>query len=182
MTMTTDIHNGSELATDTPTRTNLLRRLAEARSRYDEELGWPVTIDVRAGRLLMLTGPVADVITMPATLGRLVLADLRIAMLAGPVVADPTGQWWMFFTEPVRGAQAQLAGELADELFKLDVTHIPTGTYVVVPTNLDGANTWPWVEHPKPGHSMPPWPAVVATARRNGRNPNNQTGTRPNND
>jgi hypothetical protein len=105
---------------------------------------------------------------MPAALGRLVLADLRIAMLAGPVVADPTGRWWMFFTDPVRDGHAELAGELADELSKLEVAHIPTGTYVVIPTNLDGANTWPWVEHPKPGHPMPPWPAVVATARRNG--------------
>jgi hypothetical protein len=162
------IDSAHELATDTPTRTNLLRRLAAARAQYDQQLGWPVTIDVNPGRLLMLTGPVADVITMPAPLGRLVLADLRIAMLAGPVVADPSGNWWMFFTEPIRDDHAQLAGELADELSTLRVTHVPTGTYVVIPTNLDGPNTWPWVEHPKPGRPMPPWPAVVATARRNG--------------
>lgn len=168
MTMTTDIHSASDLASNSPARTSLLRRLAEARTHYEERLGWPVTIDVRPGRLLMLTGPKADVITMPAVLGRPVLADLRIAMLAGPVVADPTGQWWMFFTEPVRDGHAELADELNDELSTLDVAHVPTGTYVVVPTNLEGANTWPWIEHPKPGRPLPPWPAVVATARRNG--------------
>lgn len=78
------------------------------------------------------------------------------------------GGWWMFFTEPVGGSHDELANELAEELSSLAVTHVPTGAYVVVPTNLDGANTWPWVEHPQPGHSLPPWPAVVATARRNG--------------
>ncbi|HVV24004.1 MAG TPA: hypothetical protein VHF06_31510 [Pseudonocardiaceae bacterium] len=166
MTMTTDIHTASDLAGDNPNRTMLLRRLAAARSRYEEELGWPVTIDVRPGRLLMLTGPVADVVTMPTALGRLVLSDLRIAMLAGPVVADPTGQWWMFFTEPARGSH--IDEELTNELSSLDVTHIPTGTYVVVPTNLDGANTWPWVERPRRNQMLPPWPAVVATTRRNG--------------
>lgn len=168
MTMTTDIHTASELASGNPNRTSLLRRLAEARTNYEERLGWPVTIDVKPGRLLMLTGPIADVITMPAALGRLVLADLRIAMLSGPVVADPTGLWWMFFTEPVRDRQDELAGELADELTRLEVAHVPSGTYVVIPTNLDGPNTWPWMEHPKPSRPMPPWQAVVATARRNG--------------
>ncbi len=168
MTMTTDIHSGSDLAGDTPNRTNLLRRLAEARTNYEERLGWPVTIDVRPNRLLMLTGQLADVITMPAALGELVLADLRIAMLSGPVVGDPTGLWWMFFTEPVRDDHTELAVELADELSRLEVAHVPSGTYVVIPTNLDGPNVWPWVERPKPGRQLPPWQAVVATARRHG--------------
>lgn len=164
----TDIHSASELAADTPTRTSLLRRLAAARSHYEERLGWPITIDVTQGRLLMVTGPAADVVTMPAQLGRLVLADLRIALLAGPVVADPRRRWWMFLTEPARDGQPALTGDIADELAHLEVSIVPTGTYVVVPTNLDGPNVWPWMEHPRPRQVLPPPAAVLATARRNG--------------
>jgi hypothetical protein len=74
----------------------------------------------------------------------------------------------MFCTEPARDNHPELAGQLADELSQLSVTQIPSGTYVVVPTNLDGPNVWPWIEHPEPVRGLPPLPAVLATARRNG--------------
>lgn len=149
-------------------RAGLLRELAAARDEYAERLGWPVTIDVTPGRLVMLTGQVADAVTMPAALGRLVLADLRIAMLAGPVVAEPTGRSWMFFTAPGRRADHTRTPDLAAELSRLDIDPIPADTYVVVPTNISGTDTWPWIERPKPLRDLPPLPAVIATARRNG--------------
>ncbi len=157
--------------TEAAARVGLLRELAAARAGYEERLGWPVTIDVRPGRMVMMTGPVADAVTMPEALGRLVLADLRIAMFAGPVVADPSGRSWMFFTAPVRGSGFELTEELAAELSELDIELIPTETYVVVPTHLDGTNTWPWIERPKPQRELPPLPAVIATARRNAARP-----------
>jgi hypothetical protein len=154
--------------TEAAARVDLLRELAAARAHYEERLGWPVTIDVRPGRLVMLTGPIADAVTMPASLGRMVLADLRIAMFGGPVVADPSGRSWMFFTAPLRNSGFELTEDLATELSRLDIELMPTETYVVVPTHLDGTNTWPWIERPKPQRDLPPLPAVIATARRNG--------------
>lgn len=153
--------------TEAAARVVLLRELADGRGAYEERLGWPVTIDVKPGRLVMLTGPVADAVTMPAALGRLVLADLRIAMLAGPVVADPSGRSWMFFTAPVRGSDFVPSVDLAAELSRSDIDVIPTETYVVVPTNLDSTTIWPWIEPPTPLRELPPIAAVIATARRN---------------
>lgn len=165
MTQTTHTHTTPEAA-ETAARIDVLRELAEARAQYEERLGWPVTIDVRPGRLVMMTGPVADAVTMPASLGRLVLADLRIAMFGGPVVADPSGRSWMFFTAPFQ--DFELTEELAGELSQLDIELMPTSTYVVVPTHLDGANNWPWIERPRSRRDLPPVAAVIATARRNG--------------
>jgi hypothetical protein len=159
--MTTMTRTGENAA-----RVDLLRELAEARCRYEERLGWPVTIDARLGRLVMLTGGVADAVTMPGALGRLVLADLKIAMFGGPVVADPTGRSWMFFTAPYGGAS--LSAELGRELSGLGIALMPTGSYVVVPMRLDGVSVWPWIERPAAARELPPLAAVIATARRNG--------------
>jgi hypothetical protein len=117
----------------------------------------------------MLTGLVADAVTMPAALGRLVLGDLRIAMLSGPVVAEPSGLLWMFLTAPIRDSACQpTGGAAAGELSRLDVKLVPTGTYVVLPRHLGEATASPWIEGPTPQRGLPPLPAVIATARRNG--------------
>lgn len=165
MAQTTHTHTTTG-PTETAARVDVLRELAQARTRYEERLGWPVTIDVRLGRLVMMTGPIADAVTMPASLGRLVLADLRIAMFGGPVVADPSGRSWMFFTAPF--GTFEPTEEVAEELSQLDIALMPPETYVVVPTHLDGANPWPWIEQPRSGRDLPPVAAVIATARRNG--------------
>lgn len=161
--LTTHFTTTAEAATQADT----LRELSAARVAYEERLGWPVTIDVRSARLVLPTGPVTDAVTMPALLGRPVLADLRIAMLAGPVVASTDGRSWTFFAGP--GSHFHPSEDVAAELSRLDVELLPTDTYVGVPTHLgNGTNTpWPWIEPPKPLRDLPPMAAVIATARRN---------------
>jgi hypothetical protein len=143
---------------------DLLRELTGARTRYEERFGWPVTVEVDPGRLVMRVGELLDAVVMPRPLGHIVLADLRIAMLAGPVLADATGQWWLFLTRPADRS----APKHRTELRCLEVYLVPAGSRVVVPREFDGKNGCPWIEQPRGLPRLPPWPAVIATARRLG--------------
>ncbi|MET0237513.1 MAG: hypothetical protein ABW224_22900 [Kibdelosporangium sp.] len=145
-------------------RLDLLRDLTCARTRYEERFGWPVSIEVDPGRLVMALGEAADAIVMPRQLGTLVLADLRIALLAGPVLADTTGQWWMFLTRPADRS----APKHRTELRCLEVHLAPTGSRVVIPREFDRKIGCPWIEQPRPLAQLPPWPSVLATTRRLG--------------
>lgn len=77
-----------------------LRDLASAKTRCEEDWGLPVTVDIAHRRLVVRVGAVMDAITMPAALGARVLAQLRVMMLAGPVIAGPGGTCWTFLTQP----------------------------------------------------------------------------------
>jgi hypothetical protein len=139
----------------------LLRALSAARTWYEERFGWPVTVEVATARLVMELGERVDAVAMSKPLGLRVLAELRIAMLAGPVLADATARWWMFLTQPAAGI-----GWPAKQLRGLDVHPVPRGSRVVVPSEISETLRWPWIERPCALHRLPPWPAVIATARR----------------
>ncbi len=140
-----------------------LHALTTARTLYEELHGWPVTLDVTARRLVMLIGTRLDAVAMPSWLGRQVLADLRIAMLSGPVIMGPGGGRWTFLTELADAT----SHDIRAELHSFDVHFIPRGVRVVVPTHQGARNArWRWVESPLPRHPLPPWPAVAATVSR----------------
>ncbi|MEV4320029.1 hypothetical protein [Actinocrispum sp. NPDC049592] len=150
---------------------DLLRELSEARTYYEERFGWPVTIEVDPGRLVMRLGERLDAVVMPEPLGRGVLTDLRITLLAGPVLADTAGQWWLFLTQPsanCRPAPKDYADDGASRLRCLEVHPLPAGSRVVVPREIDETKELPWIERPRALHRLPPWRAVIATARRIG--------------
>lgn len=139
-----------------------LRELATARTRYEELLGWPVCMDVQSRCVAVPVGMVLDTITMPATLGEKVRAELGFTILAGPVAADPDGAWWTFLTQPA------VRRDIPAELRELEVGTAGHGAHVVIPTRLDGAGDqgWRWVERPHPHQSLPPWPVVLGATRR----------------
>src|SRR5688572_12365667 len=129
-----------------------LQDLATARMHYDERFGWPVSISVVERRLAIALGQTLDAITMPALLASQVHAQLGIAMLTGPVIANPEGTHWTFLTQP---APSDLTADVPD------VSH--AGTHMVIPT--DGTD-WRWINEPRPKRALPSAHAVVATARR----------------
>ncbi|TCO53674.1 hypothetical protein EV192_110263 [Actinocrispum wychmicini] len=140
---------------------DLLRELAAARTYYEERFGWPVTIEVNTERLVIPLGQRLDAVVMPEALGSRVLTELRICLLAGPVLADTGGDWWMFLTGPKGTAPKDVADLRCVEV------HLPAaGTLVVIPREIGETNGWPWIERPRPLHLLPPWPAVLATTRR----------------
>lgn len=157
----------------------LMRALAGARTGYEERFGWPVSIEVRHARLVMRLGCVADAVVMPRGLGARVLTELRIALLAGPVLADTTGRWWMFLTRPAHAVTPWAH----DELRRAGVHPAPGGSSVVVPSEFERKSRCPWIEPPRPLAQLPPWPAVIGTARRlvsvPARNDREQRGLRP---
>ena len=141
-----------------------LRELAHGRDTYEELLGWPVSVQVGKRVLIVAIGQVLDAVTMPAALGVQVRAELSIAMLSGPIVADPDGKRWTFLTKPLDRLRPATAADLSPERVEV----VPHGGYAVVPTNPDtlvGA-TWRWIEPPSPGRALPPAYAVIGLTRR----------------
>ncbi|TCO54406.1 hypothetical protein [Actinocrispum wychmicini] len=139
----------------------LLRSLTVARTWYEERFGWPVTVEVAAGRLVMEVGEWVDAVAMPQPLGRRVLSELWIAMLAGPVLTDATARWWMFLTRPAAATEWSVR-----QIRGLDVHLVPRGSHVVVPSETGESPRLPWIERPRALHQLPPWTAVIGAARR----------------
>lgn len=139
-----------------------LRELVAARTHYVELLGWPVRVEVGPRRLAVAVGQVLDAITMPAALGRNVLAELRLTMLAGPVIAGPGGAWWTLLTEPATAPPPELPTDL--HAHKVHLT--PPGAHVIIPSLTESTGSSRWIEPPQPRHPLPPWSAVIGATRR----------------
>jgi hypothetical protein len=139
-----------------------LRELATAKTVYEEQWGWPVSVDVAQRRLIVPVGQALDAVTTPAPLGKCIQAALRIMMLAGPVVASPGSQWLTFLTEPATGPSPVLHSTL----HRLKVHPIPFGAHAIIPTHLDGTGTWQWAHLPPPRRPLPPWAVVIGAARK----------------
>jgi hypothetical protein len=122
---------------------------------YDDRLGLPVVVGAR--RPAPVAGEPGDAISMPAAFGALVLAELEIMMLAGPVVADADGSW-TFPTGPAN----TLSPAVPADLLALGVRLLPPGTRVVRPSS-DGSS---WIVPPAAGREPAIWSVVVGAARR----------------
>jgi hypothetical protein len=145
-----------------PTAPPWLRDLADARTYYEETFGWPVILDIEPHRIVIPAGDVLDAITMSAGLGEAVLTELRIEMLAGPVITDASGEWWTFLTMPVIPPRPDVPSDLRG----LGVAAVPPGDHVIVP-NRDGAAGSPrWIERPRRRHCLQPRSVVIGTTRR----------------
>lgn len=111
-------------------------------------------------RLIMVTGHSVDVVGMPAGLGERVLRGLRVANLAGPVLAH--GADWLFLCGPVGDSRPELRSSLTEH----GVYVISRREAVTVPSDL-GTRRDGWLLPPLPRCVPPPWQAVLATAQRN---------------
>lgn len=141
-----------------------LHELVTARIHYEELLGWPVCMEARRRHVRVPVGTALDGITMPATLGEKVLAELTITMLAGPVTAGPGADWWTFLTQPTTAPRPGIPAEV----HRLQVRPLPRGAYAILPTQVDHGSdsAWRWIEPPRPCQSLPPWSAVIGATRR----------------
>ncbi|HEX4703862.1 MAG TPA: hypothetical protein VH352_17165 [Pseudonocardiaceae bacterium] len=136
-----------------------LRNLVGARTHYEENLGWPATIEIEPHRVVIETGTVLDAVTIPADLAQPVLVELRIALQSGPVITAPGAESWTFLTEPVMGPRRALPAEL----HAAGVRGPDAGTRVTLPSETGSPY---WVEPPRSRHCLPPCSAVIGTARR----------------
>jgi hypothetical protein len=84
---------------------------------------------------------------MPAAFGALVLAELDIMMLAGPVIADDHGSW-LFLTESADARRSTVP----TDLLPLGVRVVPAGT--------------PLATADRPGRAPAIWWTVIGAARR----------------
>lgn len=141
-----------------------LRELAHGRAEYEELLGWPVAVQVGNRVLIVAIGQTVEAVTMPAGLGARVHSEMGIAMLSGPVAADPDGRRWTFLTKPLDRLRPNITADLSH----LQVSVAPHGSYVVIPSgpSVTTGLVWRWVERPAPGRVLPPAYAVIAVTRR----------------
>jgi hypothetical protein len=136
-----------------------LRNLVGARTHYEENLGWPVSIEVESHRIVIEAGGVLDAVVMPVEVARPVLLELRIALQAGPVITAPGLDSWTFLTAPAAAIRPALPAELGD----VHVHGLTAGTRVTLPSETGSPY---WIEPPRRRHCLPPWPVVVGTTRR----------------
>lgn len=143
---------------DTATAGSDLDDLVREAEFFSEHMRWPVTIDVAHKRLVVSTGKAVDGFRIPRTLAEQVARRLASSLLMGPVTRDDPDRWWTFITEPCQRPER----ELPQELRAARVYAIPSGGQIVVPPIATPASWW---QQPQQGQSLPPWSAVVATAR-----------------
>ena len=141
-----------------------LRELAHGRASYEELLGWPVSVQVGKRVLIVAIGQTLDAVTMPASLGARVRAELGIAMLSAPIVCQPDGKRWTFLTKPLDRLRPNIAADLSH--LRVDVA--PAGAHIVIPTSPDttSGQDWRWIEAPSPSRLLPPAYAVIGVTRR----------------
>ena len=141
-----------------------LRDLAHGRASYEELLGWPVSVQVGDRVLIAAIGHTLEAVSMPVSLGARVRAELGIAMLSGPVVADPDGKRWTFLTKPLDRLRPNIAADLSH--LRVDVA--PPGSHVVLPTSplTQSGQVWRWIVPPSPARPLPPAYAVIGVTRR----------------
>lgn len=133
--------------------------LAASADWYGKQLGWPVTFDLVHRRLVLRTGEMIDAVVMPDWLASQVATDLELSLLAGPICIDATETWWTFLIQP-----GQKKGtDVPPELRRCRVHVIPSGGQCIVPCHQD---THRWRVVPKLSGALPPWTAVMGTARR----------------
>lgn len=133
--------------------------LAAEAKFFSERMGWPIRIEAAHERLVVATGEALDAFRVPRTLAEHVARNLATSLLIGPVSKDGGDRWWTFITEPCRRPEK----ELPQELRAARVYAVPSGGHLVVPPIATRASWW---QQPQPGQPLPPWAAVVATARQ----------------
>ncbi|WP_285748180.1 hypothetical protein [Lentzea sp. NBRC 105346] len=141
---------------------DVLRDLSDVKARYEEMLGWRVALDVSHRRLFLPVGRDLGAITMPAHMAVVVTAQLRVAVMAGPVIVSPGGRWHTFLTTGAKGPNFPLV------LRQARVQFLPTGGQVIVPNTLDARcdpTGWCWADPPRPYCVLPSWSAVVVAAK-----------------
>ncbi len=133
--------------------------LATEAKFFSERMGWPVSIDAANKRLVARIGEVLDAFRIPRKTAVRVAPALAASLMVGPVSRDHGDRWWTFITEPCRRSER----ELPQELRAARVYAVPSGGQLVVPPVATLASWW---QQPQPGQPLPPWAAVVATARQ----------------
>lgn len=146
-----------------PSAPEWLRELTTAKTGYEEDRGWPVSVDFSQRRLVSLTGTVVDVVIIPATLGEKVLTKPQNMMLTGPVITLPTGTWWTFLTQPATAARP----EGPNALRTLKVHCRPHDATVVIAAHPDttGTTAWRWIHFPQRDCPLSAWSTVIEAAR-----------------
>jgi hypothetical protein len=140
-----------------------LAQLTAARDHYREQFGWPVSVDIEHQGLIVAVGEAVGAVTIPALRGGKVHDELRITMLAGPVLASQGGRWWTFLVTPARKERTDLLAELR----RPKVYSTPSGAHVIIPTFLNGTDgRWWWIQQPQPHSPLSPWSVVIGTTRR----------------
>ncbi|HEV2778411.1 MAG TPA: hypothetical protein VGX25_03330 [Actinophytocola sp.] len=141
-----------------------LRDLTDARTTYEETLGWPVSLHITLRTPTLVTGATLTAITVPAHLGARVRQALALTLLPAPILTTPPAAEWTFLTAPVPPVRSDTALALA----ALHVQLAPPGTPIPLPltpttTTSPGSR---WLEPPTPHRPLPPGTAVIATIRR----------------
>ncbi|WP_410575653.1 hypothetical protein [Amycolatopsis sp. cmx-4-61] len=115
---------------------------------------------VDGDRIVLQLGGVFGAVTMPAGLGRKVVASLRVRAMPAPALAHPGGQRWTLLSGPGTVTLEDLAA-----LVPLGVSVVGETAVVVLPSpETEALGLWHWVQQPTPA-DLPPQAALLTTTR-----------------
>ena len=135
---------------------------------YRSVFGWPVAAD-SAGVWLRI-GDVVDVLVIRGQLAGRVNSILVPSFLGAPII-EVYGRhsFWVFLTQP----RTPLRRSTWAELGRLGITWREPGSSMRLPSPGGRATSLRWLKCPTRGARLPPWTAVVGSAR----SASNQAGT-----
>ncbi|MEU1550218.1 DNA-directed RNA polymerase subunit beta [Nocardia sp. NPDC005745] len=105
---------------------------------YRNVCGLPACIDPSLGRISFWSGSIGA-ITLPAQLGAQVKNHMQqTGATAGPVVSHPRSKRWTFIIRPDVPDDVPLFAEM----FRLNVTLVPPGAEIALPSPVDDVRVW----------------------------------------
>jgi hypothetical protein len=105
---------------------------------YRNSCGLPARIEPELGRISFLAGSIGA-ITLPAQLGAQVKNHMQQSgSPAGPVVSHPRSKRWTFLVRPDVSNDVPLFAEM----FRLNVTLVPPGAEIALPSPVDDVRVW----------------------------------------
>lgn len=105
---------------------------------YRQVCGLPAGIDPAFGRISLWSGSIGA-ITVPAQLGAQVKNHMREhGAPAGPIVSHPRSKRWTMLVRPDVSNDVPLFSEM----FRLNVTLVPPGAEIALPSPVDDVRVW----------------------------------------
>jgi hypothetical protein len=126
----------------------------ESRSDYyRHQCGLPTTVQP-GGRIIARAGELVAAVTMPVDLAVRVKAEMKARNLAwGPIIAHRRARRWTFLLAPDSTLRCGIT--LAAEMMRLNVTVVPVGGEIALPSPALRTVQRDWVVNPGSDHRPP---------------------------
>jgi hypothetical protein len=132
-------------------------------SYHRNVFAWPTTIDNTTGEVRLQLGSAVDALFMRAGFAAEVNSFLVRHMFRAPIIVVPSEpNDWIFLTQP----RTTMRLKVWEDLVRIQVGWKRRGETILLPALDNTEDGVRWLERPQQHPDLPPWTAVVASARK----------------